>query len=225
MGQVRFSKTTTENFKERGFMNLDGLNIVVYDLEIKKCIGQDGIGWNDHDKMGISVGALYDYYDGDYKVYLDDGQGIQDLANRLNSADIVVAFNQLGFDNKLMAANGFPITSTQYDMLIESRKGIGWRSNKPFPKGCRLDDHLSATFGDGFMKTANGEMAPKWWQAKQYSKVITYCIADVRREKTLFEHIWNGKEVRTHANGIHRFRDPRECFEVSMPPKEPGAFL
>lgn len=166
---------------------LEGKNIVVYDLEIENEIDGKEITWNTHDKMGLSVGALYDYKTGDYSVYFKEDA--PELIERLNSARLVVAFNQIGFDNKLLRALHPGLLQpdevlNNYDMLLEARKACGGG----FVKGLKLDNILEGTFGAEFMKTGHGEMAPKWWKEGKRAKVVSYCLADVRREKTLFEH-------------------------------------
>lgn len=197
----------TENFRENLLM---GQNIVVYDVEIKNVIDGIKIGWKDHAKMGISTAVLFDYRDGDYKVYMDEN--IQELGHRLNTADLVVAFNQIHFDNTLLRACGVDLKSDSelknYDMLVEGRKGMGWNATKLFPKGCKLDDFLLGTFGKNFVKTDHGSNAPILWQAGKVAELITYNIADVRREKMLFEAIVSGKEIRTATHGVHKFTVP-----------------
>ncbi len=195
----------------RNAADLKGKNVVVYDCEIKRCIGDkvDGkeITWETHELMGISVACAYDYRSGDFNVYLDDN--LHELAARLNEADLVVAFNNINFDNRLVRASGFTLKPDaelkNFDMLLESRKAIGWTPQKPFPKGCRLDDHLRATFGEQFMKTADGAEAPGMYQRGEMGKLISYCLADVARERALFEHIWETGTAKTQAHGIHTF--------------------
>lgn len=186
-------------------MNLNGANIVVYDCEIENEIDGQNVTWYTYDKMGFSVAALYDYRTGDYSIYLKDD--VPALAERLNTADLVVAFNHIGFDNKLVAAHGGVLRDNlaHYDMLVESRKSIGWTPDQRFPSGMKLDDHLQATFGAAFMKTGHGEMAPKWWQQGLKSKVISYCLADVNRERRLFEHIVNKGWAATVTHGKRFF--------------------
>lgn len=178
---------------------LAGKNIVVYDCEIENEIDGTNITWNDHAKMGLSVAALFDYKTGDYEVYLKPDA--HRLADRLNSADLVVGFNINGFDHKLVRANGGLLNQDEalnnYDMLEYSRKAVG----SGFPKGLRLDDHLKGTFGEAFMKTEDGADAPRLWQRGEHARVISYCISDVRREKTLFEHIVDKGWVYTPTHG------------------------
>ena len=149
----------------RGLSDLVGKNIVVYDLEIKVPIEQCKKGWAGYDEMGISVGCAYDYLEGRYRVFLDDN--MQELVDRLNEPEtLVVAFNHIGFDNKLLRGAGFNLKVDEelrnYDMMAISKAGAG--SKDKFHKGFRLDDHLESC--ELPRKTANGVMAPIWWQEK-----------------------------------------------------------
>lgn len=185
---------------------LNGKNIVVYDLEIQNVIDGKKITWADHDKMGLSVGCLFDYETGDYNVYFENDKHA--LAARLNSADLIVAFNQIGFDNLLLRAIGTDLKPdselNNYDMLLKSRQAVGWKGGR-YPSGLRLDNHLESTFGKNFMKTEDGAQAPVMWQAGKIGEVTTYCLADVRREKMLFEHIVNTGWASTEAYGKRFF--------------------
>jgi len=164
-----------------------GKNIVVYDLEIKEEIGKNGIGWESYREMGISVGCAFDYRSYKFRVFLDDN--ISELAARLNEPQtLIVAFNHVQFDNNLLRAHtnlNADSALNNYDMLIASRAAC--KVDK-FTKGFTLDQHLA--FMQLPMKTANGAMAPVWWQEGKYGKVIDYCLNDVMVEKQLFDHIW-----------------------------------
>lgn len=187
--------------------DLLGKNIVVYDLEIKKTIEQCSKGWSSHDEMGISVGCAFDYRSNKYRIFMDDN--IQELVDRLNEENtLVVAFNHIGFDNKLIRASGFKLKEdsdlNNYDMLLVSRESAGAVG---FIKGFKLDDHLRVL---GLpMKTGDGALAPIWWQEGKIGKVSDYCLNDVTQERCLFEYIYlNGKLANEYnKNG----------FEVKFP--------
>lgn len=184
-------------------MNLRGKNVVVYDCEIENVIDGKEVTWGTYDKMGFSVGCLYDYLSDDYHVYFREN--VQELCDRLNIADLVVGFNTTGFDNKLLRGLGGDLKPDNllknFDILEQSRRAMGWGPDKQFPKGMRLDDHLEATFGAAFKKTADGAMAPVWWKEGKRAKVTTYCLADVKRERMLFEHIVDKGWAATATHG------------------------
>ena len=170
--------------------SLKGKKIAVFDLESKECAGENGIGWKDYDKIGISVGVAYFYETDEYKVFMDDN--INDLADRLLFCDLVTGFNIDGFDIPLLSAitkkNLAPVNT--YDVLYYSRRSMGWDKNQRFPSGMKLDDHLEATFGRDKMKTAHGSEAPKMWKEARFGNLISYCMDDVKRERMLFENIY-----------------------------------
>ncbi len=75
----------------------------------------------------------------------------------------------------------------------------------------RLDDHLMSTFGAANMKTAAGAEAPLMWQRKELGKLISYCVADVKRECMLFEHVWNELPVKTPMHAERILRHPTKA--------------
>lgn len=186
---------------------LHGKNIVVFDCEIENDVDGKIVTWDRKDLMGFSVGCTFHYATGDWGVYFKEDIGY--LAELLNQADLVVGFNIVGFDLPLIRAQGgnlWPDSDLDiYDLLEESRKAIGWTPAQRFPKGMRLDDHLEATFGAGFMKTEDGALAPKMWRDGEHGQVVTYCLADVRREKELFEHVVRHGWAKTAAHGQRQF--------------------
>lgn len=197
---------------------LQGKNIVVFDCEIENDVDGKIVTWGRKDLMGFSVGCTFHYATGDWGVYFKDD--IQAMADLLNQADLIVGFNILGFDNELIRAQGGTLLPDKdlgnYDMLEESRKAMGWTPDQRFPKGLRLDDHLEATFGDGFMKTEDGALAPKMWRDGRRGEVVTYCLADVRREKMLFEHIVAHGWAKTATHGKRQF-DLSKIYGVAKP--------
>lgn len=180
------------------------MNYAVFDLEIKNVIDGKEVTWDTYDKMGISVGCAFISKTGDYQAYMDDN--LEELAKVLEESDVVVGFNIIGFDIPLLEVTlGRKLNLKKvYDILYWSRKSVGFEPGnryESYPKGLKLDDHLSGTFGDTFMKTANGAEAPKMWQDKKIGTLVSYCLADVRRETALFQHILEGKPVVTKTYG------------------------
>jgi hypothetical protein len=160
--------------------------------------------------MGISVGAAYDYLTGEYSVYMDDN--LPKLIDLLNSADLVAAFNHISFDNNLLAgvaeANGWPELAIKrnYDMLVESRAGA---KVDQYAKGFKLDAHLKATLR--IQKTGDGGDAPALHQAAKIGELASYCLADVHRERLLFEHIWGAGYV-VCEHGSHPVKRPQDVL-------------
>lgn len=178
--------------------SLKGRNIIVYDLEIKNVIDGKEVKWSTPEKMGISVGCAFDYRDYKYRVFMDDN--MQELVDRMNEpSTVIVAFNHIQFDNNLLRKSGYDLKPDSellnYDMMLVSKKGAN--TTNPFHKGFRLDDHLKHLKLP--MKTANGAMAPVWWQEGKIGTVIDYCLNDVTQEKSLFEYMTSYKEAACEA--------------------------
>ena len=166
---------------------------VFYDLEIAKLIPpRDGTlmegydfceGWSDFPNMGIAVAAWYCSWldDGHQIGYWADGYDfpLQDMFVSLCDDAIVVGFNSINFDDKLMAANGMQV-STRYDLLQEIRlAAYGSPDWEDQPKGYRYSLDAIAR-ANGMAKTGSGELAPKLWQDGQHQSVIDYCKNDVK---------------------------------------------
>jgi DEAD/DEAH box helicase domain-containing protein len=190
--------------------DLRGLNITVFDCEVKEVPGENGIGWRDYAKLGVSVACAFDFRTLEYRVYMDDN--LPDLAEQLEQADMVVGFNTLGFDVPLLEGvlNQELRKDHHYDLLAHSRKALG---KGAMPKGCKLDNHLLGTFGKDSMKTADGVQAPRWWKEGSYGRLISYCLDDVKREARLFKFAWDHGHVKTDTHGIHTLKErPQDIF-------------
>lgn len=185
------------------------MNIVVYDMEIRNLVDPDnGIKWDEYEKMGWSVGTSFSYKTGDYDVYFFEDR--QRLFDTLLQADLIAGFNILGFDNPLLEAFGLPkdsITDRCYDILRESRLSMGWRPGDRFPKSMTLNHHLEAMFN--MQKTEDSAGAPMLWQKEELGRLVSYNIADVRRERMVLSWIMKNGTVKTRAHGEHKIlNDP-----------------
>ncbi len=181
---------------------------VIFDLEIKNVIDGDQITWDDKHKMGISVGVARIFGSGETMVFMDDN--LSELADLLEKAPLISGFNIIGFDIPLLEATlGRKLNLNKiYDMLEVSRRSVGWSEGKYFPKGLRLNDHLSGIFDD--KKTEDGADAPIFWQEKKLGRLISYCVADVHRETKLFAHMQNQGWVKTLTHGQKEIKRPVE---------------
>ena len=188
---------------------LEGRKIAVFDLEIKKTIEQCSRGWQSHDEMGISCLCIYDYSTGRYRVF-DDSNHVECL-KILNDYDIVVGFNTVNFDWKVVQQTWTDVPeilstrrSQDFDILREIWKSLGLDPDKFNPRthgGYKLDNVAQETIG--LSKTGDGALAPKLYQAGRLADVIDYCLEDVRIEKTLFEYIVKHEHVIRHGNVIN----------------------
>lgn len=172
----------------------------IYDLEIKNAIPpkdvqqrKDGIkycaGWEDYANMGISCIGVWDYKADKPRVFGE--RELQDFQAFVNSHDVAIGYNSLRFDNNVLEANNVVIQPHKtYDLLQEIYAALGSRQ-----KGCRLDDVVKANFPNLAGKTGNGADAPAQWQTGQHTKVIDYCLNDVRLTKMIMDKILRSGEI------------------------------
>ena len=156
-------------------------NIIVFDLEIKNLIGQCGVTWGTHDKMGLSCAVAYRFIEDDYLVF--DDHNVQELGDILRSADLVVGYNHLNFDYKVLAKacgiSGLGKDTRDFDLLAEIWKAAGKRiKNSGLGKVCE------STLGTN--KSGDGAMAPILYQQGKYAELVSYCIQDVKLTRDLF---------------------------------------
>lgn len=182
------------------------MDAVVYDIEIKKAIlGKnespiEGIeycaGWQDHANMGISSIAAYDYAQDRYRLFMDDNLG--EFYTLCQSRDVIVTFNGLSFDNKVVNAQGQNITeepAKHYDLLVEiwAAAGLGPQFKYPSHIGFSLDACAEANMGQ--RKTGNGAHAPVQFQRGEYGALIDYNLTDVWLTKRLFDRVMDNGQL------------------------------
>lgn len=172
--------------------------MLIYDIEIVKAIKgkYENVlpsieycgGWHDHENMGISCIGVYDYTECRYRVFLKDN--FDELKKLISQKDIIVGFNNIGFDNKVMVHHGFEgLDEKSYDILQQIWIGAGLEDHFVYPThtGYGLDAVCSTNFN--YQKTGHGALAPVQWQQGKYGTVIDYCLNDIYLTKKLLDHI------------------------------------
>jgi hypothetical protein len=146
--------------------------------------------------MGVSVTGAYSSKTGRYHVFCDDNADQLGLA--MAEHELLVTFNGIGFDNKVLeACYGWDLSvDKHYDLLVEVwiAHGLGPEFRYPSHIGYGLDACLKANFPD-ISKTGFGAMAPVLWQRGQIGQVIDYCLNDVMMTKKLFDAVLNDIEL------------------------------
>jgi len=194
------------------------MNFLIADAEIEKAIPNKndspipGIkycqGWNDHANMGISVMGAYEHQLKRYRVFMEDNK--EEFISACEQADVVVTFNGIGFDAKLVKAVwGYDIPEVKhYDILREVRIALDLDPvTGDYVKGLSLDAITQKNLG--ICKTGNGALAPIDWQQGRIGKVIDYCLNDILMTLKLFERIINiGELVCPNTGKILKMRIP-----------------
>jgi len=148
----------------------------VIDIETQR-IAQDVGGWAHLDKLGVSVACAYDSKTKELLAFREN-----ELENlkKLCHERLVVGYNILGFDLKVLAAYGFD--SKKFD-VFDIMYDIENVSGRKFVK---LDQIAKATLGHA--KIADGLQAVEWYKQGQIDKIIEYCLKDVEITKDIFEY-------------------------------------
>jgi DEAD/DEAH box helicase domain-containing protein len=160
-------------------------NIVYFDLETQKSADEVG-GWDRISDMKMSVGVTYSTARGDYRIYGE--RQVADLIEELRRADLVVGFNILRFDYKVLRGyNAFfdPEQISTVDMLVEVMKTL--------PHRLSLDSIAHASLG--VEKTSDGMQALRWFKEGRLLEIAEYCCYDVKITKLVYEYGAAKKQV------------------------------
>ncbi len=152
--------------------------ILYFDLETQKSADDVG-GWGNSHLMKMSVGVVWDSVENDFGVYLENQA--EDLVRKLQTADLVVGFNVIGFDYAVLQpyANKLGVDLQElptHDMLADVHKKLNHRLS--------LDNLASCTLGT--TKSADGLKALQWFKEGKMDLIIEYCKQDVRVTRDLF---------------------------------------
>jgi DEAD/DEAH box helicase domain-containing protein len=143
--------------------------VIVFDVETQSLFEEVGGRRNAH-KLRISVAVSYDAEKDEYRSFTE--ATAPELVDQLFGAGLVVGFNTIGFDYKVLR----PYTDRRLiqlptlDIFDHLYRRTGYRS--------RLDTVAQETLGTP--KTASGKEAAAWWKAGEIDKLVEYCREDVR---------------------------------------------
>ena len=153
------------------------LRYVVFDLETQRSAQEVG-GWHRADLMGVSCAVIYDSAFDAFETYLEER--VADLIDRLKEADLVVGFNILRFDYRVLRGySDFDFASlTSLDMLADVHRRLGYR----------LSLQRLAVASLGAEKSADGLQALRWWQEGRMDEIVAYCREDVRLTRDLYRY-------------------------------------
>ena len=152
-------------------------DFVYFDLETQKSANDVG-GWSHKDQMGMSVGVTYSTALGEYRIFGENQ--VEELIDQLLKADLVIGFNHIDFDYKVLMGYSILDLAEQcqsLDLMLDLETHLGHR-----PK---LDAVASASLGMG--KTAVGTDAIKWWREGKIMKIAEYCCFDVKVTRLVHE--------------------------------------
>ena len=147
---------------------------IIIDLETKHTFRE----FSEHEKLGISVMALYDY--GTQKGVVFEEKELSRAFPILENASYVIGYNSNGFDLPVLQAYypGDILALSTFDLLEDIRLKIGRR--------LALNDMAAATLGK--KKSGHGLMAIDYYKEGKIEELKKYCLDDVLITKELFEY-------------------------------------
>jgi DEAD/DEAH box helicase domain-containing protein len=155
----------------------DGPRVLVLDLETLRGADEVG-GWGNAHLMGMALAVVWDSSARNFTTFLEEQA--EELFNLLSKADLVVGFNLLGFDYRVLSAydDGSLALLPTFDILQDVRKRLGFRLSLA---------HL-AEKNLGAAKSADGLQSLAWVREGRMDLVEKYCRDDVRLTCDLFYH-------------------------------------
>ena len=165
------------------------LKTVVFDLETQK-LAQEVGGWKNISKMLLSLAVTYSVEDG-FRTFTE--RNVEDLIENLMSADLIVGFNHVSFDYKVLSA----YTSNNLkglnnlDLLSDIKSRLGFRLS--------LDHFAQYTLGK--RKSGSGMDAARWYKQGKMDLIEKYCRDDVQLTFDLYEF------GRKHGHVLYLNRD------------------
>ena len=171
------------------------MKTLIYDCEIIKCIPSKYEepdpdleycgGWHDYEGMGISLIGAWLSWENTIKLYPQSA--FDAFQKAVNTADLIVGFNSLRFDDSLCAANGIKVR-TGYDLLCEVWAAAGMPREYKYGvtrPGYKLENLAQANLGKG--KSGSGELAPVLWQRGKQWAVASYLTDDILITKAIYD--------------------------------------
>jgi DEAD/DEAH box helicase domain-containing protein len=196
--------------------------MLFFDLETKFSAEEVG-GWHHVMDMGMSVGVIWDTHDQDFHVYLE--HQVPALIAHLRKADLIVGFNHVEFDLRVLAGHQSTpesrhrtylelVTLPHFDMLTELKKLLGHR--------LKLDSLARPTLQVG--KSADGLQALAWYKEGRLDLIIAYCKQDVEVTRRLYEHALQHGELQYESRaGVKSVKVDWSAPAASAAPKTAAA--
>lgn len=146
----------------------------VFDLETIRSADEVG-GWGRVERMGMSVGVVYDGESDTYRTYLEDET--DQLIEHLVSLDLIIGFNNKRFDNRVLRkyTKADLHSLPTLDLLEEVHSYLGYRLS--------LNGLADQTLG--VQKSADGLQALQWYKEGRIDLIQKYCRRDVEITKQL----------------------------------------
>ena len=161
---------------------------VYLDVETQRTAEPVG-GWDNLDKLGVSVAAAYSPFLDQLWIFTEDN--LADLTHILQGADLVIGYNLIKFDLMvLQGCKGVNVSNLRVcDIMLEVEKALGHR--------LPLANLRAATLGQN--PQYDGLDMIKFWQNGEKEKVLEGCCNDVLAMHALHQYGITHGEVLYYA--------------------------
>jgi DEAD/DEAH box helicase domain-containing protein len=149
--------------------------VLFFDLETQRSAEEVG-GWHNAHLMRLALAVAWDAAAERFETFRE--AQVHALLARLAEADLVVGFNVLGFDYRVL--RGYTDRELDrlptFDVLDAVRERIGFR----LPLGHLAEENL------GVAKGGDGLQSLQWWREGRIAEIEAYCRQDVALLRDLF---------------------------------------
>ncbi len=155
---------------------------IVFDIETQFLAKEIPGGWSNLPGLKLACAVVYDVEQERYFTYVENQ--VQNLIHHLKISRLVIGFNTLGFDYKVLQGyTTVPLqTLPSLDLMDSLYKILKHRLSLA---------HLAQYTLGGAEKMADGVLAVQWWREGKHDQVIQYCQQDVKLTYDLWQF---GKE-------------------------------
>jgi len=177
--------------------------VVVFDLETQRGAEEVG-GWHNAHLMRLALAVTWDSAERRFETFRE--ADVEALLAKLAAADLVVGFNALGFDYRVL--RGYTDRDLRalptFDLLDAVHARLGFR----LALGHLGEETL------GVAKSGDGLTALRWWSEGRVDLIEHYCRGDVAILRDLFEHARAAGHLLFRTRGGERVRLP---LRLSLP--------
>jgi hypothetical protein len=161
-------------------------------------------GWHNAHLMRLALAVVWDSADGRFHSFRE--AEVHELIEHLAAADLVIGFNVLGFDYRVL--RGYTdrdlAALPTFDLLDAIHARLGFRLSL----GHLGEETL------GMPKTGDGLQSLRWWREGRIDEIERYCRGDVAILRDLFEHARAYGHLVFRTRGGERVRLP---LRLSLP--------
>jgi len=185
------------------------LRVVSFDLETQRSAEEVG-GWHNAHLMRLACAVVWDSIESAFFTYRE--QQVDGLLERLARADLVVGFNALRFDYRVLRGYATRDLSRlpTFDLLDAIHARLGFR----LPLGHLGEETLGA------QKSADGLQALQWFKEGRHDEIARYCQQDVAILRDLFDFACKRGHLLFRAKNGERVRLPMKLSLAEIVDRE-----